>query len=145
MCGGARNAFLSLDLGTAAAARNVLLSITGCLQLLYRRNTCLAPDRNCVRHCMLHMITLCSAPDSESHQLMGSGHDAAGGLAVEIGAGGDDPIGSSIRVHRERCKGSRRALIPVRPMAAGETCFSTALRRPIRSTLDDQDHADVPE
>jgi hypothetical protein len=126
-----------LNTGTAAAARNVLLSITGRLQLLYRRNTCRpslgAADDSAVLQIVNH------------GQLMGGGHDAAGGLAVEIGAGGSVPIGSSIRVHRERCKGSRRASLPARPMAGGQTRFSTALRCPVRSTSDDRDHADVPE
>jgi hypothetical protein len=128
---------LSLNPGTAAAARNVLLSITGCLQLLYRRNTCLGPDEDCIDSTVLQI--------GNHGQLMSSGHDAAGGLAVEIGAVGSVPIGSSIRVHRERGKGPRRALMLVRPMVGDETCSDAALRCTIRPPLDDRDYADVPE
>lgn len=39
-----------LELGTGPLARNVLLSIVGYLQLLYRENTCSMPDGDCARH-----------------------------------------------------------------------------------------------
>jgi hypothetical protein len=37
------------NLGTADAARNVLLRIIGWLQTLYRENTCPVPDEDCAR------------------------------------------------------------------------------------------------
>jgi hypothetical protein len=92
-----------LNLGTAAPARNVLLSTVGCLQFLYRRNTCSAPDIDDARHSVLHEGVDTVIQTVYHDQLMGRGHD-------EKAWGVERDRGSRADSYRWRCQSAPQTL-----------------------------------